>query len=381
MLFAFVDTNVILHYRPVAEIDWRKVCGEKAVTIMLCMPVIDELDRKKSDPRLGQRAKDRIRDLQQRSGKTIRPNVTLQIYHDPEDDSGVGDRGIAKIVAAYRDREGAKVAVITEDWGMMQRCEGLAVPWVTPPEQQRLPDDEGEDKKEIRKLRRQVLEFQNKQPKLDLTYSPSQTQELTRPHLPTVAEQMQAYVNSIKRGHRFDAHSTQNQVYLRSIQEWLENDHRIADESARTVMLKVAIKNNGNAPAEGVDLTITFPDSIIKAVWFDHWLDGDRARQVRVPQELAYFEKSLPPPSTPIPHNLGQQNHSLPIYGRVSQRVFTAPIQMLAHGDERSFPEFFLTFRSWEDVRPFAADVSVRTLSPANLEAMKIPVKAKIVAD
>lgn len=378
MLTAFIDTNVILHYRPICDIDWCKVCGEKPVTIMLCMPVIDELDRKKSDPRLGQRAKDRIRDLQQRAGNTLRENVTLQIYHDPEDDAGSGDKSIGRIVAAYRDRQGVNVVVITEDWGMMQRCEALGIRTVTPPAEQRLPDDESDDKKQIRKLQRELLELQNKQPRLDVTFSPEEVQQVSRPDLPAIAEQLRQLVQSIKGGHGYRAESQSVQNYLKTVEHWLKNDHAIADESARTIRLKVAVKNNGSAPAEGVDLTIKFP-SVIKAISFDRWLDGDRARPFNRPNELTIFEKSLPEPTGPVPHTLGYQNHSLPLYGRVSQGVFTASIPLMAHGDERIFPDFYLTFRTWEDVRPFSAELTVRTLKPPSRDTLDIPVKAQIV--
>jgi hypothetical protein len=51
----FVDTNVLLHYPPFADIDWKEWLGAKASKLVICMPVIHELDEKKSDPRFRER--------------------------------------------------------------------------------------------------------------------------------------------------------------------------------------------------------------------------------------------------------------------------------------------------------------------------------------
>jgi hypothetical protein len=382
MLFAFIDTNVILHYRPIAEIDWCKVCGEKDITIMMCMPVIDELDRKKFDARLGQRAKERIQELQQQTAIPVRPNVGFKIYHDPSEDAVADDASIAKLVAAYRDREHADVVVITEDWGMKTRCSALGVRTVTPPKEQRLADDETDDKKQIKKLQRELLEIKNKQPKVDLSFVPSSevTQALTRPQLPGVAEQIEKLTRSID-PHGYNAPTgNQRQMYMDAVAKWLKNDHIIADESARTISLKIAVKNSGNAPANGVTVTIKFPDDVIKAICYEHYLDGERARPIERPPEYVFLSVPLPEPSRSVPQILSQGNIHVPLNGRVSKRVFNITIPVMPHGDpERIFSDFYLTFRTWEDVRPFVAEATIRTLEPASMKTLEIPVKARVV--
>src|SRR5688572_6740645 len=80
---AFIDTNALLHYPPIKEIDWCEVCSADAVTIVLCLPVIKELDRYKADGRLGERAAKRIREILHHQGRTIRPGVSIHIYNVP----------------------------------------------------------------------------------------------------------------------------------------------------------------------------------------------------------------------------------------------------------------------------------------------------------
>ena len=57
LVVLFPDTNVLLHFRSLREIDWPVVTDAKAVKLVLCSAVIHELDQKTYDPKLSQRAK------------------------------------------------------------------------------------------------------------------------------------------------------------------------------------------------------------------------------------------------------------------------------------------------------------------------------------
>ena len=64
-LTVFPDTNALLHYPPFKEIDWLKLCNANYVKIVICLQVIHELDEKKSDSFLSNRAKIVIKDIKQ----------------------------------------------------------------------------------------------------------------------------------------------------------------------------------------------------------------------------------------------------------------------------------------------------------------------------
>ena len=82
-LTLFIDTNHFLHYPPLADRDWCAECGAKSVKLVVCMPVIHELDEKKSNPRLKDRAERAIRELKaiRAKGGVVRPAVTLDTIH------------------------------------------------------------------------------------------------------------------------------------------------------------------------------------------------------------------------------------------------------------------------------------------------------------
>lgn len=58
----FIDTNILLHFKPLKEIDWLEVTGAKAVRLVICLEVIKELDKHKRNTRLQKRAERAIRE-------------------------------------------------------------------------------------------------------------------------------------------------------------------------------------------------------------------------------------------------------------------------------------------------------------------------------
>jgi rRNA-processing protein FCF1 len=92
---AVLDTNVVLHYRPVRDVDWPSVLGSsKTVRLVIPLRVIDELDVKKAarSPALARRAASRLRDLERSltgsTGANLATGLKLEIValtdFDPE---------------------------------------------------------------------------------------------------------------------------------------------------------------------------------------------------------------------------------------------------------------------------------------------------------
>ena len=104
-LFLFPDTNGLLHYPSLTDVDWLTICDAKRVTLVFCMQVIHELDEKKDDPRLAGRAERVIREINRirKSGDMVRHNVSLAIFNqelraDEFTDSLSPDSGDDRIV-------------------------------------------------------------------------------------------------------------------------------------------------------------------------------------------------------------------------------------------------------------------------------------------
>src|SRR4051794_33986446 len=121
MLFAFLDTCISLHYPPLKDVDWLKVCEADAVTIMVCNPYASEIDLKKSDALISDRARKRIKEIEDHMQKQIRNGVRIDYFFDDElaadwkNNPPPNDERIAKCALKYRTKNNAEVAIITED--------------------------------------------------------------------------------------------------------------------------------------------------------------------------------------------------------------------------------------------------------------------------
>jgi hypothetical protein len=92
---AVLDTNVLLHYRPITDVPWLEVVGSTTVTLVIPIRVLAELDEKKAapnNPKLAKRAQTRVRMLEGLIGasdvRLVRDNVTVTVVRsadlDPE---------------------------------------------------------------------------------------------------------------------------------------------------------------------------------------------------------------------------------------------------------------------------------------------------------
>ena len=62
MLTVFIDSNIILHRKPLQELDTMKVFGEKKILVVVCFAVLKEINKEK-DTNRNSRVKDRARNF------------------------------------------------------------------------------------------------------------------------------------------------------------------------------------------------------------------------------------------------------------------------------------------------------------------------------
>lgn len=174
----FPDTNSLLHYPAIDQVNWTRVAGSPSVTLVFAMQVIHELDEKKNHPTLSSRASRTIHEVQKyrSSGGTLPSgNTVVRIFpYEPRSEEfgltlnpEVGDDRIVKTVLEYQKRNPeAVVAVFTEDLGMTLKCEthGLQVLKPEPATRLQTPHSELERKllsanQEIERLRQSHVEI------------------------------------------------------------------------------------------------------------------------------------------------------------------------------------------------------------------------------
>ena len=131
-----LDTNVLIHFQPLVQINWLKEINANQVRIVLPLAVVDELDKQTyvSNPTICKRAKSVIAFLQKlRKGRPAdhavqvpsRPGATCQILLDPE-----GHRRFSNVDQEILSRaqhvsllRGQPVIVGSADYGVQLRAE------------------------------------------------------------------------------------------------------------------------------------------------------------------------------------------------------------------------------------------------------------------
>ena len=178
----FIDTNILLHYKPLDAIDWLALTGASEVVLSIPAKVISELDEKKelgATSRLRQRAKDAQRELRawKKKGGELRAGVTLRMglgepkvtnWDSLDLDEKVADDRIIAAALTQCLKDVDQVFLVTGDFGPELKCERHNLLVLTPAEDDRLPELMGEQDKKVVELQSRLDVLERKEPKLKL---------------------------------------------------------------------------------------------------------------------------------------------------------------------------------------------------------------------
>jgi hypothetical protein len=140
-LVAVLDTNVLLHFLPPAQVKWTEIVGEPPIHLVIPLRVIEELDEKKYTARsnLADRSRDLLSQLRCQLASTNGPadldeTTTIEVLTDdgPRRRSHDADQEIldaCKLLHAI----GSPIALVTGDTGMTIRAHGLGIEVVEMP--------------------------------------------------------------------------------------------------------------------------------------------------------------------------------------------------------------------------------------------------------
>jgi len=171
-LTVFPDTNVLLHYPHVDQIDWLKWCNCESIKIILCLKVIDELDCKKNDPNLGERAGKVLKKVNKiitSNNGQIKDEILLKTgdkdlkYTDISADEAI----IQQALDYQSNHQDEDLYIMTEDLGMQLRC-SQRIKIIEPDKKKRMQSPMSKLQRENIKLKNQLAKLQNQTPSLSL---------------------------------------------------------------------------------------------------------------------------------------------------------------------------------------------------------------------
>jgi predicted ribonuclease YlaK len=135
---AVLDTNVLLHFKPLDEIEWATIIGSSPVQVVVPLGVVDELDAKKAiRGKLGGRARKRARLLDQHvfGGGGVREDVDVEVLEFSDLDSDAHRRAAVPVDTEVLDvcealktySSDSPVYVVTGDLGMKVRAQARGI--------------------------------------------------------------------------------------------------------------------------------------------------------------------------------------------------------------------------------------------------------------
>ena len=139
-----LDTNVLLHYLPPADIDWRRVADRSEVRLVIPLRVVEELDAKKysGSAKLADRARRLLPQLEAVLGSggdpaRLRDGVTIEalVPGMPREAPTDGDEEVLAGCVELEVLTSEKVKLVTGDTAMRIRAQALGVEVV------RMPDE------------------------------------------------------------------------------------------------------------------------------------------------------------------------------------------------------------------------------------------------
>jgi len=407
--YVFVDTNILIHYRRLEEIDWLKLIREEAAMLVLAPVVIRELDTHKfNHPSSKIRA--RVRELLANLRATfanaieveIRKSVRLRVLtQDPEVDfesyglrRDVNDDWLlaSMIVARIAHPEGC-VVLAAADFGLDLKARAAGFLVIAPPNEARLADEMDVSEKRIKQLERENATLRNRLPDLRLSLADSSIQTFSLPGNPEEEVQTDAEIAKLRQQYphlvepsvaaaairdqtlgdllrsgtkvdlatlarpgEYKRYNSELDVYYSEFEQYLRELANHRDRQQRRIELAIHLHNDGGAPAEDIDIHMHFPDG------FELWRLKKEPREPTPPEPplkpgyirpMTDILSTLSFPAPRLPTTEFRSNISPPDISKANSYDVRQHVRSLKHGYSSLLETYSVIYESAMSIRSF----------------------------
>ncbi len=315
----FLDTSVLLEFKPVAEIPWPKLAGSPDVLLVLAPVVIRELNGVKDSPKYSRkkryRAASRLAWINQvarqarRVDNGLEAELTLKarlllLDHDPTIDfsrhrlnESLGDDWlIASIIFYQGDRPADEVALATADVGVRLKATAHHLAVLDLPDDTRLPEEPDELEQRNAQLEEEITLLRHRVPKLRLCFADGENRAYFGPQkakveprdpgamLDAVRGEHPQIAPSVRRvpgrpelagiglvgawagliGPSAEDAAAYNEQLAEYYRDYYEYAIALAAYQGQVPLnLEIRIANEGTCPAENVRVLMHFPDGFL----------------------------------------------------------------------------------------------------------------------
>jgi hypothetical protein len=291
-----LDTNIYLHYKLFTGREWKKLLECDNLTLVVPPAVIKELDEKKftaPNKRIKRRAQKVISEFKEISeGKQV-PGIQVDFPDSSIEEvdwvnlhlnpSNTDDRIIAATLALKEKSAGDEVLIVAADFGLELKAKNHDIKCVSPPEDWKRETKDSRDK-EIAELRTKLQKYQNALPDVQLLLLSTgdnlvpalkiskdgllegiHTDEDIEAKLEQERKEVKPIgtVNTINQGFiskkEILMYNEEVREYIKKYRKYL-NDVKEIQELCLTIELSPVLINEGNSPAEDIDIFLKFPN-------------------------------------------------------------------------------------------------------------------------
>lgn len=268
-VYAFLDTNTVLHFKRPDLIDWRALVNATNVFIVIAPVLVRELEQQKIHNR-SRKLRERARGIlswlanfvDQEAPSEMRPGVRLLfLRHSPSIDFDanklsrfISDDELIASALEFRSQKSVCVVVPTADLGLRMKLPAHGLKGMAPNESDRLPDEPDESEKELIHARRELARYASRTPKLELMFADKKLFSTitmiepgpsSLPRLPRA--QLMGYVKEPDQ-ERFAAYQREFAVWAQQISLFFD--------------CNLVIENAGTAEATNVSIDFSLPDFV-----------------------------------------------------------------------------------------------------------------------
>jgi hypothetical protein len=183
--YIFLDTNTLLHFKRPDQIDWPALLKSSAIYLVVTPTLIRELEYQKVHNRskkLRERAKNLVgwiakfiesnEDTQIRAGVRLHflrqsPLIDFALHHLSH---ALPDDELIASAIEFRNTHSVRILITSADLGLRLKLPAHQIEGVTPPDTDKLPEELDEWEKENAELRQRLARYENRLPKLLLTF-------------------------------------------------------------------------------------------------------------------------------------------------------------------------------------------------------------------
>lgn len=395
------DTNILLHYRRLDEIDWPGVASARQVLLLLAPAIFRELNKHKDNPAQRRSLRNRAASLilyldnlfATNNEVPLRDNVRIALLpYEPTLDFSANhlspqfeDDQLLASAIEYRDANpGAQITIVTADTGLRAKVRYHNLSSVRPPDDLKLADEPDPVEKELQEARAELQDYQRRAPKLAIGYASGGAFMVLPIHTPREIDDQKlaealadlrakfpkepspvaglhgvSAFGAITRPN-IERYNAELDDFYAAWEQWAREWFSYKNAAGRVAHLPLALHNTGTTPADDVDVFLDVPSHVLLYREDTLPTEPDQPKAPDRPTDfLTYYARSnlaIPPMYSsfgpPVVMNRPTPNVHPPEVDVAGHRA-SIHVERVKHGLSLGLGDLYVAFASDDEQRSF----------------------------